>query len=223
LPVRPLALAVWAIVALATDARAELVFFTTGRALSVERHVVQGDTIVFDLRGGGQMSCARALVLRIEPDEVPLHEAATMLRPEAPVPSPDSMLAARPFADLIAAAAAAHGVDLRLVHAVVEVESNYQPRARSRKGARGLMQLMPATVRQYAVRNAFDPKSNLDAGVRHLKSLLNHFDLALALAAYNAGEAVVRAHGGVPPYRETRDYVRRVLARVGAPTPVGGF
>jgi soluble lytic murein transglycosylase-like protein len=117
---------------------------------------------------------------------------------------------------LIATSAAAYGVDVRLVHAVIEAESNYQPRARSKKGAKGLMQLMPATARQYAVRDPYDPRTNIDAGVRHLKDLLTRFDVGLALAAYNAGEATVRRFGGLPPYSETRDYVSRILRRVGS-------
>jgi soluble lytic murein transglycosylase-like protein len=120
-----------------------------------------------------------------------------------------------PFANLIAASATTHGVDVRLVHAVIEAESNYQPRARSPKGAKGLMQLMPATARQYAVRDPYDPKANIEAGVRHLKDLLSRFDVGLALAAYNAGEATVRRYGGLPPYAETRSYVARILTRVG--------
>jgi soluble lytic murein transglycosylase-like protein len=99
------------------------------------------------------------------------------------------------------------------------VESAYRPDARSRKGAKGLMQLMPQTARQYAVRNPYDPASNLDAGVKHLKSLLDRFELTLALAAYNAGEATVRRFGGIPPFQETRDYVRQVLGLLQAPRP----
>jgi soluble lytic murein transglycosylase-like protein len=112
---------------------------------------------------------------------------------------------------LITELAKRHGVDSRLVHAVVTVESAYQPRARSVKGARGLMQLMPDTARQYGVRNSYNPESNLDAGIKHLRSLLDRFDLKLAIAAYNAGEASVQRFGGIPPYPETRDYVARVL------------
>jgi len=125
------------------------------------------------------------------------------------------VLAGRPFAALIASAAVAYGVDERLVHAVIEAESNYQPRARSRTGAKGLMQLMPATARQYAVRDPYDPQANIEAGVRHLKDLLGRFELRLALAAYNAGEGAVRTYGGLPPFAETRRYVARVLERAG--------
>lgn len=134
-------------------------------------------------------------------------------QPEAIVA--DAVLAARPFAELISTVAAEHDVDVRLVHAVIEQESNYQARARSKKGARGLMQLMPATARQYGVRNSFDPRANLDAGVRHLKSLMSRLDLPMALAAYNAGEGTVQRYGGLPPYPETLVYVRNILRRLG--------
>jgi soluble lytic murein transglycosylase-like protein len=110
-------------------------------------------------------------------------------------------------------AAERHGVDPLLVHAVVRAESGYDARAVSRKGAAGLMQLMPETARRYGVTDRFDPATNLDAGVRYLRHLLRMFDgnLSLALAAYNAGEEpVLRAGGRIPDYRETTAYVRRV-------------
>ena len=119
--------------------------------------------------------------------------------------------AAPPYADLIDTMAVRHGVDPQLVRAVIEVESAYQPNARSRKGAMGLMQLMPRTARQYAVKNPYDPKANVEAGIKHLKSLLQRFELSIALAAYNAGVAAVERFGGIPPYEETREYVTRVL------------
>ena len=81
----------------------------------------------------------------------------------------------------------------------------------------GLMQLMPTTARQYAVANPYDPKSNIEAGARHMRTLLDRFEVSLALAAYNAGEGAVRRFGGIPPYPETRDYVRRSLRLVDAP------
>ena len=108
-----------------------------------------------------------------------------------------------------------HGVAPKLVAAIVAVESQFNPRAVSRKGAEGLMQLMPATAAVLEVDDPFDPRDNIDGGVRHLKRLMKRFhnDLPLVLAAYNAGEQAVINHRGIPPYRETRQYVVRVLRR----------
>jgi soluble lytic murein transglycosylase-like protein len=121
------------------------------------------------------------------------------------------------YQGLIAAAAEAHGVDPLLVQALIQVESNYRPRARSSKGAMGLMQLLPSVAREYKVKNAYDPAANIDAGVRKLKSLIETMqgDLSLALAAYNAGEGAVARFNGIPPYRETRNYVSRILTLIG--------
>lgn len=112
--------------------------------------------------------------------------------------------------------AARYGVPADLVAAVIEAESDNNPRAVSRRGARGLMQLMPKTARTLGVRDPFDPRANIDAGVRHLRALMDRFDnnLPLVLAAYNAGEVAVIKYGGVPPYRETRAYVKRILKKL---------
>jgi len=112
----------------------------------------------------------------------------------------------------IESAAARHNVDPNLVRAVIKVESNFNPRAVSRKGAMGLMQLMPQTARSLRVAHPFDPTENVDAGVRHLKQLIDNFggDLKLSLAAYNAGAGAVQRHNGVPPYAETQAYVRQI-------------
>jgi transglycosylase-like protein with SLT domain len=199
------------LLALAAPARAELVFFATGRNLSVKGHRLEGDSLVLTLRQGGEIICDPSAVSRIEPDEVPYPEPG----PEA---LPTSEVVGSPlirYADIIDRFAAEHGVNPRLVRAVIQAESAYEERALSRKGAMGLMQLMPETARQYAVADPYEPSSNIEAGIKHLKGLLERFDLPLALAAYNAGEATVRRYGGIPPYRETRDYVSRVLRILG--------
>jgi soluble lytic murein transglycosylase-like protein len=181
--------------------------------MSIRGHREEGTAVILELRNGGEIRCEAGMLDRIEPDEVPYPE------PEPAVEVADASavvtkMAPVPYAEMIDTLAAAEGVDPQLVRAVVQVESGYQPRARSPKGAMGLMQLMPRTARQYAVRNAYDPRANLQAGIRHLKSLLGRFEVSLALAAYNAGEAAVRKFNGMPPYRETRNYVARVLQLV---------
>lgn len=209
----------------ATAASAEILVFKTGRTMSVQTYRVDGDMATAVLRAGGEVSFPAAMVIRVDPDEVPYPVPAVAAAAEVPAPAApvaplvplvaDEVLAARPFADLISSVAATHQVDARLIHAVIEQESNYEARARSKKGARGLMQLMPATARQYGVKNSYDPKANIEAGVRHLKDLLSRLELPTALAAYNAGEATIRRYGGLPPFPETQNYVRRILQRVG--------
>lgn len=114
-------------------------------------------------------------------------------------------------------AASRHNVDANLVRALVKVESNFNPNAVSRKGAMGLMQLMPQTARQMKLTNPFDPQQNIDAGVRHLKQLLENYggDVRLSLAAYNAGSGAVARSGGIPHFAETQNYVRRITSLYG--------
>lgn len=125
----------------------------------------------------------------------------------------DRRAAPTPFDPIIEAEARAEGIDATLVKSVMLVESNYNPRAVSKKGARGLMQLMPDAARRFGVSDRFDAEQSIRGGVRYLATLLAFFkgDVALAVAGYNAGENAVVRHAGVPPYAETREYVRRVF------------
>lgn len=179
----------------------------------MKSYTIEGQELVLKLRGGGEIACALDVIARIEPDEIEYPEEILAALPSAksivePPPIPAE------YRDLVASSAARHGVDVRLVHALIQVESAYHSRALSPKGAKGLMQLMPATARQYGALDLYDPEVNIDAGIRHLKSLLNRFEfeLPLVLAAYNAGEGAVARFGGVPPFRETQAYVARILS-----------
>jgi soluble lytic murein transglycosylase-like protein len=162
------------------------------------------------------MVSSSSTIVRFGPDEVPYAEPAKAVSPVAsPVASVwPGASEVPPYDDLIDSLSATHGVPANLVHALVQVESGYQERAISRTGAMGLMQLMPATARRFNVEDPFDPRQNLDGGIRYLKTLLDQFPLKMALAAYNAGETAVRRFRGVPPYAETRGYVARILRLV---------
>ena len=126
--------------------------------------------------------------------------------------APGKAFSAQDIDAAIDQAASRHNVDPNLVRAVIKVESNFNPNAVSRKGAMGLMQLMPQTARQLRVENPFDPQQNVDAGVRHLKQLMESYggDVKLTLAAYNAGQGAVARSAGVPHFAETRNYVKRI-------------
>jgi soluble lytic murein transglycosylase-like protein len=150
---------------------------------------------------GGRVEVPAADVVSIEPEEVFLPV------PQAP---PEG-----PFSREIHSAAQKHGLDEALISSVIAAESNFNPRAVSRERALGLMQLLPKTAARLSVSNAFDPAQNVDAGTRYLRQLLDqyHGNLMLALAAYNAGPERVEQYGGVPPYYETHDYLRRVARK----------
>jgi len=153
--------------------------------------------------------------------ELPKSDAAKL---DVEVPASASrLITAEQLDQIIEETAAKHGVDSNLVRAVIKVESNFNPRARSRKGAIGLMQLMPSTARELNV-NPYDPAQNLDGGIRHIKSLLeqNGGDVSLSLAAYNAGQGAVNRHGGVPRYKETQSYVKRITEMYAGNNALGG-
>ena len=204
----------------AAPATAEIIVLTSGRTISVKAHRFEGNSIVLTLRNGGEVTCDKTIIDKVLPDEVPYPEPAASTGPEAEADSESQstdVLESTPYGEIIAAVSEAHGVDPMLVRALIQVESNYRPRARSPKGAMGLMQLMPSTAREYKVRNPFDPKANIEAGIKHLKSLIDRFagKVELGLAAYNAGEGAVKKFNGVPPYRETRNYVSKILSLAG--------
>jgi hypothetical protein len=179
-------------------ARAEIALLANGSTLKIESRRSDGADVVLVLRGGGEVSLPGLQLVGVVPDEV-IEEVG-----------PGGDLRA-----LAEAAARRHGLDPALVMAVVHVESGFRPDAVSPKGARGLMQLMPGTATRLGVEDSFDPEQNLDGGTRHLGDLIARYggDVKRALAAYNAGEGAVERHRGVPPYGETRAYVRSVLRR----------
>jgi soluble lytic murein transglycosylase-like protein len=196
-----------ALVSLAGEARGEIALLGNGQTLKLASHRQEGDRVTLDLKGGGEVTLAAADVVGFVPDEV-LDEV---------VPAADGS----DLRSLATAAALRHGLDPELVLAVIGVESGFQPAAVSPKGAQGLMQLMPGTARALGVTDSLDPAQNLDGGARYLKQMVAEQggDLTKALAAYNAGPGAVKRHRGVPPYRETRHYVKRVLSRYAKPQP----
>jgi hypothetical protein len=199
---------------------ADTMFFTNGRSITVRDHQISGDLVTVTLRQGGEATFHRSLISRIVPDEfvpaqagvAPELSEPSLLVSESSMPVALQPLAGRPFADLIETVALKHGVDPVLIHAVIKAESNYRPGATSQMGARGLMQVMPTTGASYGIWNLYDPQANLEAGVQYLKFLLERFNLTQAIAAYNAGPGAVRKYRGVPPYPETQNYVKKVLA-----------
>ena len=144
---------------------------------------------------------------------VPTHQGFRRVIREGSARLSGSGLSANSYEGLIRSASNRYSIDADLIRAIIKVESDFDSTARSLKGATGLMQLMPETARLHNVEDLYDPSANIEGGVRHLKLLLGKYqgDLELSLAAYNAGIKAVEKHGGVPPFAETRDYVRRVL------------
>ena len=202
-----------AALAVPAQARADIVRFPSGQVMSVRTVAYDGDIAVLSLRSGGEVRLPRASVAEVLPDEVPYPDPKDLVVPPAPPPVPDLLVVTGDAIHaLVDRLAAQFGVDLKLARAVIQVESNFQARARSPKGAMGLMQIMPVVANTYALLDPFDPEQNLSAGLQHLRRLLGRFDVPLALAAYNAGEGAVERYKGIPPYAETRDYVRRVMA-----------
>jgi soluble lytic murein transglycosylase-like protein len=191
-------------------AAAEIAVLTNGQTFKVDGHRAEGELVWLTLRGGGEVALPAGHVRGYVPDEV-LEE----LELAAARTAVSATAGAEEIRRLAVDAARRHGLDPDLVVAVAAVESAFRPTAVSPKGAQGVMQLMPGTARDLGVLDPLDPAANVDAGTRYLRDLLARFDgdLPKALAAYNAGPGAVARHQGVPPYRETRDYVKKVLRR----------
>jgi len=187
----------------AAPARAEYAVLRNGQRLHITGY--ERLATVYRLQmAGGRIDVAAEDVVAFEPED-------SFPAPPAPASSLNV-----PFGELIRTAAEKHGVDQELIASVIAVESNFNPRAVSPKQARGLMQLLPEIAARFTVADVFDPAQNIDAGTRYLKELLTRYDqdLALALAAYNAGPDRVEQYRGVPPFPETRTYLRRVTRRL---------
>ncbi len=211
-------------------ARAELVILTDGNVMKVASFEAAGDVARLTYPSGGRLSLPITRVERVVDDEVipepePRPDAAAMAEAirETAIPlrfeETQAKIPEGPYGDMIFETARRHSVNPQVVAALIGAESAGNPRAVSHKGARGLMQLMPATAERFGTRKEklYDPKENLEAGIRYLSWLAEQFpnDLAKVLAAYNAGENAVLRYGGIPPYRETRNYVRRIYSTLG--------
>ena len=184
----------------------EIAVFADGRTLTIARHEPGANDTWLLHTDGGTMIVDAARIQSFQ-DLPPEPEAPAQPAPSASGPETLEARAERLAREL--------EVEPRLVAAVIQVESSGDPFAVSPKGAAGLMQLMPATARSLGVKDVFDPDQNLRAGITHLKGLLARYrgDYGLALAAYNAGQGAVHKHKGIPPYRETTEYVVKVLKR----------
>lgn len=186
----------------APAARADYALLRSGLLLHITGYETSGDRIRLTVPGGSVELAASELV-SVEPEET-----------FKLVPAPASAAGA-PYGELIRAAAAKHGLDETLVTRLIAAESNFNPRAVSRKQAHGLMQLLPKTAAQYAVANVFDPAQNIEGGTHYLKDLLEKYcgNVSFALAAYNAGPDMVERYGGIPPFAETQNYVKKITAK----------
>jgi hypothetical protein len=219
-----------------TAARAEIVILDNGRFLKASSYEVDGESVRVELANGGKLVMPLLRIDRVIDDEIATHAveedravergASTFvyLGFEADDQTPDT-----PFGELIFEVAQRRNVNPALVAAIIRAESAFDPDAVSQKGARGLMQLMPATGKRFGLQpnDLFDSELNIEAGVTYLEQLIETYsqDLPLVLAAYNAGEGAVARYRGVPPYRETQEYIRRVYSFLGAtaaPAPTPG-
>ncbi len=196
--------------AMAPVADADTLFLSTGKTLKIDALTCEVTTCTATL-AGGDVRLRAVDVLRVEPDELVDIEPALPVSAEGR--SAGESKTPRTIEQIVADAAHKYALPRSLVRAVARAESAMNPGAVSPKGAQGVMQLMPGTAKELGVRDVFDAAENIDAGVRLLRQLLEKYDgrVAEALAAYNAGPGAVARHKGVPPYRETRGYIRKIV------------
>ncbi|MBK5255510.1 MAG: lytic transglycosylase domain-containing protein [Vicinamibacteria bacterium] len=189
---------------------ADTLFLRAGKTLKIESFSCHANTCVAGVTGG-EVEVRTADVLRVEPDEEVDPEPAAA--PAAVMGDAVEDGAERTLEEMVAGAAHKYALPRSLVRAVARAESAFNAAVISPKGAQGVMQLMPGTARELGVRDAFDAGENIDAGARLLRQLLEKYEgrVAEALAAYNAGQGAVARHHGIPPYRETRGYIRKVV------------
>ena len=211
----------------ASAASASIAVFADGRNMKIETYQVDENVIHLNLPGGGQMSLPLTRIERVVDDEVStpevvaevkkiVEEGGVFPRRSWKFDENSRPLWESKYNDIIIAAAKRHDIDAALVSAVIKAESDYNPRTVSHKGARGLMQLMPATAARFGVTDSFDPEQNIYAGTKYLRWLLDRFDgnADLAVAGYNAGEGNISKYNGVPPFRETVTYINRIARHI---------
>lgn len=209
-------------------ASASIAVFTDGRNMKIDSYAVDEDIVHLTLQGGGKISLPIIRVDRIVDDEIVPAEVVAEVkqiveeqggvfpRRSWKFSEHSKPLWQSKYNDIIVNAARKHDIDAALVSAVIKAESDYNPRTVSHKGARGLMQLMPATARRFGVTDSFDPEQNIYAGTKYLRWLLDKFEgnADLAVAGYNAGEGNIMKYDGVPPFRETVNYINRIARHI---------
>jgi Transglycosylase SLT domain len=214
----------------ANAASASIAIFTDGRSMKIDQYAVEEEVIHLTLQGGGRISMPLLRIERVIDDEIVPAEIVADVKQLVEEQGGGGVFPKRSwryheqsiplwqskYNDIIVKAARFHDVDAALVSAVIKAESDYNPQTVSHKGARGLMQLMPATAERFGVRNSFDPEQNIYAGTKYLRWLLDKFDgnADLAVAGYNAGEGNIKKYQGVPPFRETVNYINRIARHI---------
>ena len=190
---------------LINSAWSDTIIFTHGNKLKVKGYSIQNNYITLKITDSNEITVPLDWIKEIKIELEPIQE-----EPD----NKDSIYYQTPYLDIIKTYAKEASIDWQLLYALIKIESAFNPKAVSPKGAMGLMQLMPGTAELYNLKNPYDPEDNVRAGSRHFKDLLTFYNnnLALALAAYNAGKENVKSYNGIPPFNETQQYVKKILS-----------